>query len=248
MFDDLDPEAKVTKVVLDPRREFDFRFKCLVLGVLLPLIAWCVNGFRTSPYFSPAETRENWLLSPPVVLCFTPFVFYSIVTLAAWCLQPDLQRKAWIRCGILLGMGLAFQYLVIFLLYFRAWMVGVTVACILLETLWRLISALFDWKSWKYGIMNFFIDVVRIAFLVATAKWMPLEQLAKLVAISCLLAPLMAAPLLAMIMYLRAALRIDGDVPYFSKQQLIENRKPYIALIAAYSASWVLAFDVSRFW
>lgn len=171
-----------------------------------------------------------------------PIIVYSMICFGSWLFRPVLSRYLAIRCGIYLGLGLTFQFLVIVL--FSTGPVTLFAAVIVGPLLSLFVYGLYSFaKNFRrFTIRHLLILTTVVALFAAFLRLQP-ELLAMFFGIDVMI--LVAAPTLAIVTYARASLwLLHQPIHRRSVHSLIAA---WFACVIAWILSWRLAVTIMLF-
>lgn len=227
------------------------RFKYFVTGVIGPIacfaMAWSGMNARVDPLWQSGEldTYVTLMLEPKALLPFMPLLIYSLLSLAACCVRPELGRRTLVRLGVYTGGLLSAQYLFFvvfatsFFTFSAALLVGPGLALLTFLGA-KLMPRARRIAIWQIMLLT---TVVAVVAAVVSANRAALTEAGPRSALQAaagfLFAMVIAVPILNCLTYVRAAFALLRS-PALATTPLRDFRS-----VLALAFGWLVAFGTS---
>lgn len=221
-------------------------FKYILTGILLPAICLVLSQTGMNPNIEEPwqsgtlDTYVALLLKKPVITVTFPFIIFSMVSFVAVLFFPSQRNRFWTLLGLVTGVVLALQYLVLFvLLVSYATLLAALFSAAGLALLTFFVEQFFR-KFRRFSILHLMVLTAVVAGVVVIFQRLGWQR----ILLGGGLIFLVAAPTLNFISYLRVA---ASTLKHFRKS--IYERKllhvPFgLGWIVAYVINWKLSIDL----
>jgi MFS family permease len=215
------------------------RIKFFITGVAFPSLCFFLSlgGERISLrawQSGKFDVYAGLLLGRNPLLSFMPFLVFSMVSLSAACIRPNLVRRGWVRFGIWTGMLLNVQYTILLMLATEGgFIMSIVVSAVVAGGLALLVylGSLLAPNNWQISMAQIFLltTLAAIGAMFFRIFPEPFWYIGSMV----FLFSVLSAPALSLITYSRAAIRLGADLPANPRFLL-----PGIAWFMAWLAAW----------